>query len=201
MNLKNKIVLLFTFLILIIGSSCNKKTSKANRIIVIQPFDDISTSEIELFSKRIKIINPSAIVKKSISLPNLAFYKPRNRYRADSLINYLKQFGNADTVVIGLTTKDISTTKGNDSDWGVMGLGFHPGDACIVSTFRLSKKNLTDQLYKVGIHELGHTQGLPHCTNKTCFMRDAEGENPLNEEKDFCSSCKSFLKTKGWMLN
>jgi archaemetzincin len=36
---------------------------------------------------------------------------------------------------------------------------------------------------------------------KTCFMRDAEGGNPLNEEKEFCSTCKSFLVKKGWRLN
>jgi archaemetzincin len=31
-------------------------------------------------------------------------------------------------------------------------------------------------------------------------MRAAEGGNPLNEEKDFCPSCKAFLKGKGWNL-
>ena len=54
------------------------------------------------------------------------------------------------------------------------------------------------QLFKVSIHELGHTQGLPHCVVKYCFMRDAEGRNPTNDEKDFCPACKTFLKQKGW---
>ena len=54
------------------------------------------------------------------------------------------------------------------------------------------------QLFKVSIHELGHTQGLPHCAVKYCFMRDAEGRNPTNDEKDFCPACKTFLKQKGW---
>ncbi len=81
-----------------------------------------------------------------------------------------------------------------------MGFGYNPGNACVVSSFRLSKANQQEQFYKVAIHELGHTQGLPHCEEKTCFMRDAEGGNPLNEEKDFCPACKSFLKGKGWRL-
>jgi archaemetzincin len=139
-------------------------------------------------------------LRAAIPLPTAAFYSPRNRYRADSIINYLNGFGSADTVIIGLTGKDISITKGTTPDWGVMGLGFQPGNACVVSTFRLSKAQLSDQLYKLSLHELGHTQGLPHCKNKTCLMRDAEGGNHLGEETGFCQSCRSFLKSKGWLL-
>jgi len=50
------------------------------------------------------------------------------------------------------------------------------------------------------LHEPGHTAGFPHCAVKACLMRDAEGRNPLDEEKDFCDNCKSFLKAKGWQL-
>jgi archaemetzincin len=32
-------------------------------------------------------------------------------------------------------------------------------------------------------------------------MRDAEGGNPLDEEIDFCKSCKMFLKNRAWLLN
>ena len=81
-----------------------------------------------------------------------------------------------------------------------MGLGYQPGSACVVSTFRLSKENLAEHYFKVSIHELGHTQGLPHCAVNTCFMRDAKGGNPLNEETDFCPACKSHLIKKGWRL-
>ncbi len=82
-----------------------------------------------------------------------------------------------------------------------MGLGYCPGNACVVSTFRLDKDNLSNQFYKVAIHELGHTQGLPHCTAKTCLMRDAEGKNNLDNEFDFCEKCKKLLKAKGWNFN
>ena len=128
------------------------------------------------------------------------FYKPRNRYRADSLIRFLRDGTPAGEVSIGLTDKDISTNKGNIADWGVKDLGFCPGKACIASSYRVAKNNKKEQLYKVAIHELGHTEGLPHCPVKTCLMRDAEGQNPTNEETGFCSSCKNFLLKKGWKL-
>lgn len=48
--------------------------------------------------------------------------------------------------------------------------------------------------------ELGHTQGLNHCPEKTCLMRDAEGKDHLNELKDFCPKCKSVLVKVGWQF-
>jgi archaemetzincin len=135
-----------------------------------------------------------------MSLPSTAFYPARNRYHADSIIKYLDRFNSADTVIIGLTNKDISTIKENMQDWGIMGLGDEPGNACVVSTFRLSKTKTPAQFYKLALHELGHTQGLAHCQNKFCFMRDSEGGNHLDEEVGFCPTCKSFIKSKGWLL-
>jgi archaemetzincin len=173
----------------------------ANRVLVVQPFTDIPPSQATALYEMLKKVNPKTIIRKAIIVPESAFYAPRNRYRADSVINYLDHFGSTDTVVIGITSKDISTRKGNIADWGVMGLGFEPGNACVISTFRLSKANLSEQFYKLALHELGHTQGLPHCNNKTCFMHDAEGGNHFDEEADFCQSCKAYLKGKGWLLN
>jgi len=190
----------FLVALLISVSSCNPSLPPANWVFVVQPFTDLPSSQAKQIYEMLKEINPKTILRKAIALPATAFYQQRNRYRADSIINYLNRFASADTVIIGLTSKDISTTKGNTMDWGVMGLGFQPGNACVVSTFRLSKAKASSQFYKIALHELGHTQGLPHCKNKTCFMRDAEGGNHFDEETGFCQSCKSFLKSKGWQL-
>lgn len=190
-----KLKLFFLFIILIcIGFFAYHKFYKhSHKVIVIQPFDDFSQELSKTVLKQLQTINSNTILRKSIPLPKSCYYPKRNRYRADKLIRYLKQFGSTDTVIIGLTSKDISTTNGNIEDWGIMGLGYCPGNACVVSTFRLAKNKLKEQFFKVAIHELGHTQGLPHCSVKTCFMRDAEGGNPLNEETDFCVDCKNYL--------
>ncbi|MFT3932132.1 MAG: matrixin family metalloprotease [Chitinophagaceae bacterium] len=157
--------------------------------------------EVEFVVKALKKNYPFVKLNDPIDLPAKAYTPLRKRYRADSLINFLAgQTGNG-SVTIGITDKDISTTKGNISDWGVMGLGFCPGNACVASTFRLAKENKSDQLFKIAIHELGHTMGLSHCKVATCFMRDAEGGNPINEEKEFCSDCKAALHAKGWKFN
>jgi archaemetzincin len=167
--------------------------------IIIQPFMDMDNQwkHVQYVYDELKKIYPKVRLNKSHSLPAFAYYKPRHRYKADSLIKELQPLFENE-VVIGLTSKDISTTKDQYSDWGVMGLGLCPGKACVASTFRLSKTETSLQLFKVAIHELGHTQGLPHCEVKTCFMRDAEGGNPTNGEKEFCPKCKKVLEPKGW---
>jgi len=170
------------------------------KVIVIQSLGDFKIEQAKKVLSEIKIINPNVILRQNIPFPENSYYKPRNRYRADSIIKNLKNEIGEDSVIVGLSNLDISTTKNGIKDWGVMGLGYKPGKACVVSDFRVSVKNKNQQFYKLVLHELGHTAGLPHCAIKTCLMRDAEGGNPLNEEKDFCSKCKSFLKSKGWQL-
>jgi len=170
------------------------------QVIVVQPLGNFSKEKALFICNALQQVDSNTVLRLSITMPTVAFYPPRNRYRADTIINYLGRHIGKDTVVIGITDYDISTAKNNITDWGVIGLGYCPGNACVVSTFRLSKQNTYEQLYKVALHELGHTQGLPHCKNKTCYMRDAEGENHLDEETDFCRSCKAYLRDKGWIL-
>jgi archaemetzincin len=168
--------------------------------IVIQPFSDVSPKHVDYVLKRIKKVYANTVLVKPIKLPAQAWYPLRSRYRADSIYAYLSRRADARHVIIGLTSKDISSKKGNIADWGVMGLGYQPGNACVVSVFRLNKKNLLDQFFKICVHELGHTQGLPHCENKTCYMLDAEGGNPTDRETGFCPKCKQILERKGWVF-
>jgi archaemetzincin len=52
---------------------------------------------------------------------------------------------------MGLTNKDISEEKGKVFDYGIMGLAYQPGKSCVVSPFRLSKKNLYELLLRVPV--------------------------------------------------
>ena len=195
------LIIIFTSLLF----SCNNKKPDSKhdsfKTINIQPFNGISKDQITLVVNEIAKVYQYVVLNNTIVLPQLAFSRERNRYRADSLIRFLNDRTNENHVTIGLTNQDISTTKDSIKDWGVMGLGYCPGKACVASTFRLSKDEQKMQLFKVAIHELGHTEGLPHCSVKSCFMRDAEGRNPTNEEKEFCPKCKKYLMAKGWKFN
>ncbi|MDR6369122.1 archaemetzincin [Chryseobacterium bernardetii] len=205
--MKNYNFLYFTIILFLMHSCSEKKKGvkeKAEKpavTILIQPFKDINQDTVVKIAEEIKNIYPNVKVLNAIDFPANTYYKERNRYRADSIIKFLNNKTKEGFVVIGLTSKDISATRGKIKDFGIMGLGYRPGKACVASNFRLSKENRDEQFYKIAIHELGHTQGLPHCPEKMCFMRDAEGKNPTNEETDFCKKCKTFLINKNWKFN
>lgn len=171
------------------------------KTIIIQPFSDLKEADVNFVANELKKLYSKVIINKPIKFPQNALNEVKTRYRADSLIRFLSNRTERGFLTIGLTSKDISTTKGKHADWGVMGLGYCPGKSCIASSFRLKGENKLEKLFKVAIHELGHTQGLPHCKVKTCLMRDAEGKDHLDEEKDFCEKCKKVLVKAGWVFN
>jgi archaemetzincin len=183
-----------------IGQSSSNREVKRPIVILIQPFNDLPLKYINSVETELKKIYSKVEIKAPIQLPLKAINQSKTRYRADSLIRFLSEHTSTGYLTIGLTTRDISTTKGKFPDWGVMGLGYCPGKSCIASSFRLKGSNKLVKLYKVAIHELGHTQGLKHCPVKTCLMRDAKGKDHLNEEVEFCYNCKRILIKAGWDL-
>ena len=189
----------FLITIILLFTLTNVKAANDIKTIYIQPFGNFSDSSLQVVVTKLKKIFKQVEVKKPIELPTFTYYKPRNRYRADKLISYLSKTNSENSYVIGFTNKDISTTKNNIKDWGVMGLGYCPGNACIVSTHRI--KGDLNKLLKLSLHELGHNTGLPHCSDKHCYMADAEGKDNLNKEAHFCNKCKNFLIKSNWKFN
>jgi len=167
--------------------------------IAIQPLAFTDTQQLHELKTQIETYYYfKVIILPNIALPPQAFYKPRNRYRADSLIRFLKDKPTNTDYIIGITAKDISSTKGDFPDFGIMGLGYRPGKSCVVSTFRIKTPNpqlLKERLAKVALHEIGHNVGLPHCTTKDCFMHDGEASiKQVDSEKlDLCNNCKKKI--------
>ncbi|HEX2630362.1 MAG TPA: hypothetical protein VHM26_15155, partial [Chitinophagaceae bacterium] len=139
---------------------------------------------------------------KETALPAFAFYKPRQRYIADSLLLFLSNYNDHKfDKIIAITAHDISTKKNGYVNYGIMGQGYCPGQACVVSTFRpkknVSRKQFIDRMITLALHELGHTYSLPHCPDQKCFMVDAEGKMKLDNTKSYCADCRSTLVKKG----
>jgi archaemetzincin len=170
-------------------------------VITIQPFEDIPKENVDYVAHYLKKMYANVIINKPIGFPKNSLNQAKTRHRADSLIRFLSAQTKPGYLTIGLTKGDISANKDKIPDWGVMGLGFCPGNSCIASSFRLKGKNKMEKLFKVAIHELGHTQGLKHCPVNDCLMRDAEGKDHLDEEREFCKKCKEVLIKAGWALN
>ncbi|MCW3105719.1 MAG: Zn-dependent protease-like protein [Segetibacter sp.] len=173
------------------------KVEKISLIII--PLGNVPVELLKELTPKFQIVSSNVRVQNPVNLPKLSYYPPRGRYRADSLISWLSKQAKLNEVYVGITTVDISTTLHGDKDWGVMGLGYSPGNACVISSKRLKNKS-ADSFFKVIIHEIGHTSGLPHCPIKECYMRDAEGGDHTAEEKGFCEKCTNYLRTKGWNI-
>jgi archaemetzincin len=178
------------------------KKQKPQNSIALLPYNDFDTSLLAFIQNEAAVFYQCDVkVLQSCPLPQAAWYAPRSRYKADSLLNYQLGLKSSAATVAGLTGKDISTTNGSIPDWGVFGLGFCPGKACVISTHRLqkaskTKEQLKERLIKVVLHELGHNFGLPHCTNSlSCLMADAGGTIAQvdRERKWLCDKCREKI--------
>ena len=196
---------------LIIYPNFRYKVITEETFVAIQPFGEFNSKEAKMMQQEIsEFYHVNVTVLKPIDLPKNAYINVKSsRYRADTLIRFLRK--NIDRnydFVIGLTDKDISTTKYSNrstktikeptykyADWGIFGLGFMPGKSCIVSTFRLKEKNFRSRFIKICCHELGHNFGLPHCSDKSCIMQDAaETIKTIDNVKlNLCNSCKKKI--------
>lgn len=189
--------------------SCEKSvTVTPETAVLVKQYKGFPNNEVDTVTSILqKIYGVKTVLAKDQELYSEAYISVKSpRYRADSIIKFQRnEIDNNIDYVLGLTSKDISVTKRDDSgnikkpeykyqDWGIMGLAYCPGESCVVSTFRIKHKNKTvyfDRLKKVAVHEFGHNLGLPHCPNKKCVMTDAvESVKTIdNAELKLCDDC------------
>jgi archaemetzincin len=174
-------------------------------MVALQPLGQVSQEDVQSARAAMAEFWGADIeVLPAQPLPATAWYPPRQRYRADRLLEYLAglDLPHSDRVV-GLTGSDISTTKDAYPDWGIFGLGQLGGRACVVSTYRLGRGSGQDQphsrLVKVLNHELGHTFGLEHCATAHCLMGDANGSISTvdAEPGELCEACRARARAQG----
>lgn len=172
--------------------------------IAIMPYQGFDTSWIMPLRQSIQAFYRLPVeVLPMQAIPVAAWYAPRQRYKADSLLVFQHGMATSGGTIVGLLHHDISTRNNDNPDWGVFGLGYCPGSACVISTWRLkrassSKQQSQERLTKVVLHELGHNLGIPHCTSDqpTCLMNDAKGTMAQvdNEQLRLCGQCKQRIK-------
>jgi archaemetzincin len=141
-----------------------------------------------------------------IALPRRAYYRPRNRYRADKLLDHVESLDlpQDGRTILAVTAAPISITKGKAYDWGIIGYVSIGGEICAYSTYyvKLGLKDparIRERIGKIAVHEFTHNLGLVHCPTRGCIMEDARG-TPLIFDRvyDFCPACRAKVKKAGW---
>lgn len=213
--------MLLAFIITTLLSGCghNKRhlfdNTPAKKYIGIQPLGVYDKQRIASIQTELSnFYKTPVIILPAVKIPKTFLNQQKGeRYCADSILLMLKQFRNDSIVeVIGLLHKDIYTTKkdkqGNIEKpvakygmWGIAGLGYLPGDECVISDARLKTKDsalFKHRLKTVIIHEVGHNLGLPHCKVKRCIMSDTNEKIATidNYRGDYCDACKKLLQSK-----
>jgi archaemetzincin len=169
--------------------------------LILQPLDKFPSASTDSLKVLFSDIFEDVVVAEPVQFPKMAWYEPRKRYRADSLLKYFHPQVPRGCTQLLLSAKDISATKGKHVDFGIMGLALISGNVGVISTFRLKAERQMEQLKKLALHELGHTAGLSHCSESRCLLHDAEGRNRFDEEDEICPKCLGFLRSVGWKIS
>ncbi len=172
--------------------------------IAIQPLGKVNPAFVAQAKQSLEHLYAVEVVILPVKgLPASAYYRPRDRYRAEKLLDWLPANTDAQYAkIIGLTESDISTTKEAILDWGIFGLGQLGGRSCVISSYRLGRKvsraKLLERLGKVAGHEVGHTFGLAHCPNEGCLMSDACGKVATvdDETGQLCDACRKEVPAR-----
>ncbi len=120
---------------------------------------------------------------------HIGFDPARGQRRADRVITEcIKRSSSPGEFCVGLTGADLYVPSLNF----VFGLALRDDGLAVVSWHRLQSKAglLPVRLAKEIVHEVGHLEGLEHCSNESCVMWFS---NTLLETdrkgSSFCSSC------------
>ncbi|MCE9612496.1 MAG: hypothetical protein K8R23_20035 [Chthoniobacter sp.] len=169
--------------------------------VAIQPLGKVPDHVIAAIREKLGALYHADIaLLPARELPVSAYFRPRARYRAEKLLDWLARETPAGVdKVIGITQSDISTTKDDIPDWGIFGLGELNKRPCVVSTFRLGREvvvaKMIERTGRVAGHEIGHTFNLEHCPTPRCLMNDARGKVQVVDDStgQLCPDCRAKL--------
>jgi archaemetzincin len=141
------------------------------------------------------------ILQEVMSLPQEAYDDKRGQYNSSFLLDLVREYlkkTDADKV-LGITSADVYVPHLNF----VFGEAELQGKAALISLHRLEPEFYGDsanmslfleRAIKEAVHEIGHTFGLTHCSNRSCVMSFSNTIGDVDRKKwEFCQRCSKQL--------
>jgi archaemetzincin len=138
-------------------------------------------------------------VHKPVPVPENSFAAERKQYLSDSFLHKLRLMQNQKTTVLGITEVDLYTEGLNF----VFGQADMEHNVAVISLNLLRQEEyglpsdeslLRERSLKEAVHEIGHTLGMPHCTDGACVMHFSNSLLDTDYKKPyFCGRCRPKL--------
>lgn len=140
------------------------------------------------------------LIAPSLPHPDYAHERRRGQYRSDDILARLCRLSLPAERWLGVVDVDLYTPGLNF----VFGQATMGGPAALISLTRLQQRFyglLNDQdlflerAIKEAVHELGHTYGLGHCSNRRCVMAFSNSLADTDYKgRAFCPHCRRSLQ-------
>lgn len=167
----------------------------------LMPVGDVDMRALELLAARCgQEFGWDVSIDASIPMPDGAFDPKRNQFEAIHILRAVIEHSRSDADrTLGIVNDDLFIPMLTF----VFGQAQLKGKVALMSLARLRQEYYglpaNSPLYlkrveKEAMHELGHTFGLIHCTNKECVMALSNSIQQVDiKAAEYCRSCTIFL--------
>lgn len=166
-------------------------------MLEILPAGGVQEPWLEYLRHKLEEYFGKVIISPSVEVP--LNFNERGQALADRLLDHLNSYPARAEKVLAIVNQDI-TVRGVDYIFGLAMLG---GKYAVISPVRLREvyyrrecdyELFLERLIKEALHELGHTLGLPHCSNENCNMKFSSTVYEIDRKSIFfCDDCLNMM--------
>jgi len=182
--------------------SHRRHSAPMNISVVIIPIGDPGSEALEHLRKELEVKFGNCTVGSKMQIPAKAYNPQRGQYMSGILLERLPEAcmdASAGAKVLGVTEEDLYSPRLNF----VFGQAQLGGRYAVISLKRLDpefyniapdRSIFLHRMVKEAVHELGHTLGLSHCSNRRCVMHFSNSLWDTDVKGDwFCKRCLAKL--------